>query len=98
MSRRTAISYRTASVSRGPVTQTLLLTGSVAPAVQSTVTFPVSGTVSIVAVHAGESVVAGQLLAALDTTDLQSQVIAANATVAATKLTLYQAQQPAQRL
>jgi multidrug efflux pump subunit AcrA (membrane-fusion protein) len=92
MSHRTTVAYRTAAVARGPVTQSLLLTGTVAPAVQSTVSFPVSGTVARVDVQTSSSVTAGQALASLDTTALQNQVTADNATVAAAKLTLYQAQ------
>jgi multidrug efflux pump subunit AcrA (membrane-fusion protein) len=92
MSHRTTGSYRTATVTRGPVTQTLLLSGNVGPSVQSTVAFPASGTVATVPVRQGQVVAAGAVLATQDAAALTNQITQDEAGVASAKLTLYQAQ------
>lgn len=80
--------YRTALVTRGTVSQTLSLTGTLNPVSQSNADFPVSGTVAAVKVHVGQSVAAGQTLATLQTSSLRQQVTSAEASVASARSTL----------
>ena len=72
----------TGLVTAGPVTQTVEASGTVAPHGEATVAFASSGTVAAVDVKPGQAVTAGQTLATLQTAGLQSQVDAANASVA----------------
>ena len=74
--------YRTATVTRANVTQTLLSTGTIEPVSQANVSFPVSGQVASVGVGLGSHVSAGQVLARLTTTALAAQVSAAQYAVA----------------
>ena len=74
--------YRTATVTRANVTQTLLSTGTIEPVSQANVSFPVSGQVASVSVGLGSHVTAGQVLARLSTTALASQVSSDQAAVA----------------
>jgi multidrug efflux pump subunit AcrA (membrane-fusion protein) len=85
-------SYVTATVTRGDVTQTLSEVGTVQPARSADVSFPVSGSVASVDVAGGDRVTAGEALARLDTTSLQSQVTTAEANLASAKLTLEEAE------
>jgi multidrug efflux pump subunit AcrA (membrane-fusion protein) len=80
--------YVTAAVSRGDVQQTLNLTGSVQQVNQRAAKFAVSGTVKSVSVAVGDTVEAGQVLARLDPTALQSAVRDAEASLAQAKATL----------
>ncbi len=81
-------SYRTAVALRMAVHQTLDSTGTISPALQSTVTFPVSGKVATVAVSLGQEVTAGQTLATLDDTALRATVDQDAASLAADRRTL----------
>jgi HlyD family secretion protein len=81
-------SYRTAVALWAAVRQTLDSTGTVAPASQATVAFPVSGTVATVAVWVGQRVTAGQPLATLDDTPLRTTVDQDAASLAAARRTL----------
>lgn len=74
--------YRTATVSRATVRQTLDLTGTLTPVADANVSFPISGTVATVNVKEGQQVADGQTLATLDTTTLRAQVTAARGTLA----------------
>jgi HlyD family secretion protein len=74
--------YRTATVTRANVTQTLLSTGTIEPVSQANVNFPVSGQVASVSFGLGSHVSAGQVLARLSTTALAAQVSAAQYAVA----------------
>ena len=74
--------YRTATVTRANVTQTLLATGTIEPVSQANVSFPVSGQVASVSVGLGLHVTAGEVLARLSTTALASQVSSDQAAVA----------------
>src|SRR5689334_3365400 len=80
--------YRLGSVTRGSVTQTLTLGGTVRKVSQASTSFTQSGTVRSVAVAVGDQVHAGQTLATLDPTALRRAVIAAEATLAQAKATL----------
>jgi multidrug efflux pump subunit AcrA (membrane-fusion protein) len=57
--------YRTGVVTQGATTQTVAGSGTLLPASEAVLNFPVAGTVSEVAVHLGEEVKAGQVLARL---------------------------------
>lgn len=73
---------RVASVTTGPVTQTLSLTGTARHVSQVTAAFPTTGNVTSVRVTVGERVTAGQVLATLDPAALQSALKSAQATLA----------------
>jgi HlyD family secretion protein len=79
---RSGPGYRTATVVRGDITQTLVSTGTIEPVNEANVSFPVSGQVASVAVSLGSDVKAGQAIAQLSTTSLASQVSADQYTVA----------------
>jgi RND family efflux transporter MFP subunit len=66
--------YRLASAHRADVSQAVDADGSLSADDQASAAFAVSGTVSRVAVTTGDSVTAGQTLARLDPTNLQSAV------------------------
>lgn len=66
--------FRTTAVTRGSVTQTVAVSGSVNPAAQIKVNFKTGGKLSQVMVAVGQQVTAGQTLAQLDTTDLDNAV------------------------
>jgi HlyD family secretion protein len=80
--------YRLAPVTSAEVTAILNEVGTLAPAQQADVAFPVSGTVATVAVRAGHQVTAGQTLGTLDTSALQASLTAAQSTLANAKLTV----------
>ena len=64
--------YRTAAATTGTATQTLTVSGTVEPVNQSEAAFQVAGNVAAVDVKVGQHVTAGQTLATLDATSLQS--------------------------
>jgi RND family efflux transporter MFP subunit len=63
-----------ARVERREIMRSIAFSGSLAPVVQTTVKSRVSGEVSKVLVREGESVAAGQLLAQIETADLQARL------------------------
>ncbi|WP_062312968.1 efflux RND transporter periplasmic adaptor subunit [Demequina rhizosphaerae] len=77
--------YRTASVESGDVTQTLTATGAIASATQEDLAFQVDGTVAKVKVAEGDTVEAGDVLARLDTSDLEDAVAEAEEALADAK-------------
>jgi HlyD family secretion protein len=91
----TPIPVQTVTVSQGLIEVTIGSSGNVAAGQQVNLAFGASGTVSQVSVTAGQQVKAGQVLAQLDTTDLQLQVQNAQASLDAAQANLQQAQQPA---
>lgn len=84
--------YRTAAVTRGPVTATMTLAGTVTPVQSASVGFAQSGTVASVDVAAGQVVTAGQTLAQLDLTGLRAKLSQAQATEAAARQNLAEAE------
>ncbi|GAA2077404.1 HlyD family efflux transporter periplasmic adaptor subunit [Pseudolysinimonas kribbensis] len=62
----------TATVQRGSVSQTVTASGSIAPTREVAASFQVSGTVSAVDVSVGQVVTAGQTLATIDASDLET--------------------------
>lgn len=92
--------YRTAAAALGTVTQSLSLTGNLAPLGESDLNFGSAGKVNAVNVQPGQSVTAGQVLATVDTTSLEASLTQAQATLssAQAKLSLDQAGPTAQSL
>jgi multidrug efflux pump subunit AcrA (membrane-fusion protein) len=80
--------YRTAVASIGSVTESLSVSGSIASATRRDLAFAVAGTVTSIPVQIGDTVQAGDPLATVDTTDLQSAVDDANSKVAQAQQTL----------
>jgi RND family efflux transporter MFP subunit len=78
---RGGASYRTATVGRGTVAQTLTTTGVLSPTHSADIDFQVAGTVAKVHVAVGHRVVAGQTLARLDRSSLQASLAAARSTL-----------------
>lgn len=74
---------RTTQVSRGAVTETVAVSGSVSSSVTVRLNPVTAGTVKQLFVSAGQLVTAGQPLAQLDTTDLQSALTTAQNNAAA---------------
>jgi HlyD family secretion protein len=85
----------TATVTKGRIEVTIGASGNVAASQQANLSFGASGTVSQVSVTVGQQVKAGQVLAGLDTTNLQLQVQDAQASLDAAQANLQEAQQPA---
>ena len=63
--------YETLTVGRGDISSTVSATGSVLPEREANLNFQGAGTVAKVAVKAGDRIQTGQVLAQLDTTDLE---------------------------
>ncbi|ABW16294.1 efflux transporter, RND family, MFP subunit [Parafrankia sp. EAN1pec] len=81
-------SYRLAAATTSAVTQTLTSVGTLSTVNTATLSFPVGGTVTGVPVQIGDQVSAGQVLANLDPTALQSALNTANQNLANARLTL----------
>ena len=81
--------YRTTVVSTEDVQRTLTGVGTIEPVDQAAVAFPVAGTVASVDVSVGSTVVAGQVLASLDTESLTTSLHQAEAKLASAELTLH---------
>lgn len=81
-------SVQTVPVRLGTLTATVSTAGNVAPARQVTLSFQTSGQVKAINVQVGDQVKAGQVLAMLDTSDLELQVAnaQANLTIAQARL------------
>ncbi len=83
-----AASYRTATVTKADVEQTVALSGTISPAGRADLSFPTSGTVTKVGVKVGDTVKAGQVLARLDRVALSAAVTRAQAQLDAAKARL----------
>jgi macrolide-specific efflux system membrane fusion protein len=75
-------------VTTGTIKQTVATSGTLEPATEADLNFGVSGTVTAVDVKAGQVVAAGQVLATVGTTALQSEVDAAQANLASAQARL----------
>ena len=89
---RITTTYRTSTVAYGTITQTIGMAGNLAPVTEADLNFPASGTVQLVEAQVGETVTAGELLAALDPTILAAQLSQAKATLSSAKSKLAQDQ------
>ncbi|GAB3599765.1 efflux RND transporter periplasmic adaptor subunit [Microbacterium tumbae] len=83
---------RTETASLQTMEKTVTASGTVTPAVQEEVSFEVSGTVTSVEVEAGQAVAAGDLLATVDTLQLEADLLDAEATLAEAKAALADAE------
>ncbi len=90
-----AIADPVVTVTRGTIAATVSATGNVIPDKQAKLTFPTSGTVSQVNVALGDKVKAGQVLAKLNTTDLENKLAQAKSTLSAAQIKLNQLKSPA---
>jgi len=80
--------FRLAAAERGTVTQSITSAGALTPISQVAVSFPTSGKVAQLYVKAGRRVRAGERLAQLDTTQLESAVTKAELTLAEAEVNL----------
>jgi HlyD family secretion protein len=80
--------YRLATAGPASVTATLDTTGTIQSVKEATLSFPTTGQVSAVNVAVGQQVTAGQKLAALSTTSLESQVANAQSALASAQARL----------
>ena len=87
-----AITYETATVTRGDVVVTVTATGSVQPTTQVDISSELSGSLATVEVDYNDRVTVGQVLARLDDTKPRSQVLTAEAQLGAARASLAQAQ------
>lgn len=78
----TAVTSTVETVTRGSMSETVSADGTVEAAKTDDLSFGSSGKVTAVNVKAGDTVKAGQVLATIDPTDLESSVAAAESTVA----------------
>ena len=88
LTRPSGPAYRTAAVATGDAVATLSEVGTITPVQQADLTFAVAGKVGTVDVTVGQQVTAGQTVATLDTTSLQSAVVTAQANLASAQATL----------
>lgn len=79
---------RTVTAAVDTIKKTISTTGTLTPSVQQDVSFAGSGTVTDVAVAAGQTVTAGQALATIDTLTMQQTLAAAKLTLAKAQATL----------
>src|SRR3954453_10945831 len=78
----TAPVYQTAPVARGNLVSSIAATGPISSPSSLPLTFKSSGKLLELLIKVGDRVAAGQVLARLDTTDLEAQVAQAQATLA----------------
>lgn len=86
------VQYRTSEVKQGDLTVTVTATGTLQPVEQVEVGTEVSGTIKTVLVDYNDKVKEGQVLAKLDTTKLEAQVLQSEATLNFAKAKLLEAQ------
>jgi HlyD family secretion protein len=82
---RTPVSYQSQKAEKGNLTITVTATGTLEPTNQVDVGVEVSGTIETVEVDFNDRVQAGQVLARLDTSKLQAQVLQAQAALASAR-------------
>jgi HlyD family secretion protein len=87
-----SVTYVTEPVTRGPLTVTVVATGTVQPTRQVEVSSELSGTLVAVAADYNDRVQAGDVLARLDDTKLRAQVTNSEAALVAAKARVDQAQ------
>jgi HlyD family secretion protein len=84
--------YQFVTVTRGSITEAVNVTGNTTPVQSLTLAFQNGGNIAAVYYPVGSKVVAGDVIARLDTQDLQAQLAQAQATVDAQKATLQKLQ------
>lgn len=85
-----AARYRTTTATRGDLTATVSLGGTLAHVDSVTAAFPTTGAVTSVSVRAGQQVTAGEVLATMDTAPLRAALLEAQSQVAAVQLAIEQ--------
>lgn len=90
-----AAQYRTASATLGTVTQSISMSGNLASAAENDLNFGSAGKVNAVSAQVGQTVIAGQSLASLDTSSLQASLSQAQANLASAEAKLALDQQGA---
>jgi HlyD family secretion protein len=83
-----SVSYRTAGATLGTVTQTVSLTGNLAPDGETDLDFQGAGKVTAVNVQPGQTVTAGEVLATQDATSLDANLVQAQATLSSAEARL----------
>jgi multidrug efflux pump subunit AcrA (membrane-fusion protein) len=91
----TQVTYQTATASRGTVAETITATGPIAAAQTLPVSFTASGKLVDLKAAVGQAVKKGDVLAQLDTTDLQGALDQAKASLAQAEASYAKAQQGA---
>ncbi|MBM3128088.1 MAG: efflux RND transporter periplasmic adaptor subunit [Chloroflexi bacterium] len=91
----TTSTIETTTVRRGTLTASVSATGALGPAREAQLAFSTTGSLVKLDVKAGDSVRAGQIVAALDTRELELQLAQAEAGLAAAQARLDQLQSPA---
>lgn len=86
------VRYTTTPARRGPIIVQVTATGTLQPTIQVDVGSELSGTIRSVDVDFNDAVTVGQVLARLDTTRLDAQVLQSQAAVDSTQAKLVQAQ------
>ncbi len=76
-----SVSYRTSTATLGTVTQTVSLSGNLAPDGETDLDFEGAGKVTSVNVQSGQTVAAGQVLATQDPSSLDASLLQAQATL-----------------
>jgi macrolide-specific efflux system membrane fusion protein len=87
-----SVSYRTGVATLGTVTQTVSLSGNLAPNGETDLDFAGAGTVTAVNVQSGQTVTAGEVLATQDPNTVEANLTQAEATLASAKANLTQAE------
>jgi membrane fusion protein, macrolide-specific efflux system len=87
-----AVSYRTGVATLGTVTQTVSLSGNLAPDGETDLDFAGAGKVTAVNVQSGQTVTAGEVLATQDPTTVDASLTQAEATLASAQANLTQAE------
>ena len=84
--------YETATARRGEIVAKVAATGSIAPRSRAALSFAAPGRITAIKVSVGERVQAGQVLATIDSRDLQQAVAQAEAVLRMSQARLAQAQ------
>lgn len=83
-----SVSYRTSTATLGTVTQTVSLSGNLAPDGETDLDFEGAGKVTSVNVQSGQTVTAGEVLATQDPTSLDASLLQAQATLSSAQAKL----------
>jgi RND family efflux transporter MFP subunit len=87
-SKKSVAQYTTQAATRGNLTRTVSVTGTIIPPVQTDAAFKMSGRVTTLPVDVGDHVTQGQVIATIDAGTLPDQLVQAEQELAAQKKTL----------
>jgi RND family efflux transporter MFP subunit len=88
-----AVTYETVAVARGTVIESVTATGQIKPEQYASLRFKAAGAIARMNVDVGDTVYTGQVLAALDTSDLSKRLTQAEADLIAANVSLANAEQ-----